>query len=189
MLLGRNMKWKHHVLFSALIVASCANAPAGIEKMSALQVQQVPEKDLCFAYAFSKQTRRQSPVADAEVIRRQLDCTVTVAEVVSDCTKLSILNPTEQPASDESNIYDAKRNLSGAIVSYRIENKSDKSMTFRISWDVRLTDLKNIGPHSSQTYQVPVPSEPEREFLLAHRHGGRAIIPHLQDCVVAHIYP
>jgi len=77
--------------FGALAVG-CAGSPAQISKMSPEDLTKVTDKQLCYTYAALKGRRASEPNFDAEVVRRNADCSLEVEYRVDDCSTLNIIS-------------------------------------------------------------------------------------------------
>ena len=156
----------------------CANSPLLVRRMDAQEVQQVPEVSLCYALAMGRSQRWSVPIVENEVRRRGLSCQSMVEEVVSDCSRLEILNPTQRPMRAAGAVNDAQSYMG----SYRVANRSPKPMTFRLSWNLNLTNLQSINGGATTDVQIGVSP------YAVMADAANRIRPNLQDCRVVSGY-
>ncbi len=160
----------------ALTLSACANAPSGISKMDPVRIQQVPSSALCYAYAFGVETRKPNAPAQAEIRRRGLDCSAEIAEHVSDCSKLAIVNPRNAPLPGFG------RDLGGYIGTFSVRNTSALPMNFRLSFGVSVSTLQTVG--AGETTSTSVSADPGVIIRDANGNISMRQQPSLQDCTV-----
>lgn len=183
--------WKRIAVvgLAATLAVGCANAPIRVWEMDEAALQQVPQRDLCNAVAVAAKYQEWAPKAEAEVERRGISCAAELQEAVSDCSKLTILNPDAEPTRDTSVPYSAYTPTTPDVVFYFVENRSSVPMNYRISWDMTLSTLQSVKAGETGSYAMHVPQLAGREAKMQmSRNAGRTIRPALQDCTVVRGY-
>jgi hypothetical protein len=125
-------------LFAA---AGCAVGPAAVQRMDATRIQGISDYRLCDAAAVGLDLHgRRYPVIDSEIARRGVSCDQHIAAVVSDCSRLQVLN---------SGI-----DSTGQGIIFTVRNDSDQAKNFRIRREDRQSRLFTIGPQTTERFGI-----------------------------------
>ena len=155
-----------------LLLTSCAEAPAMIRTMNAVELRGVQNDNLCFAYAFFLERGEDVSLVDNEIQRRNIDCSGEVERNVSDCSMLQI----ESWSSDS-----VHRN----VKRYEVENTSDRARRFRVYHNQFVSSNFTIGPLETRAFAVAVQREVGMVGRIAGAFGSTGSPqPRLVDCVV-----
>jgi Bacterial SH3 domain len=147
---------------------SCAVRPDAVRRMDATRIQEISDYRLCDAAAVNLDLRGQRyPVIDAEIARRGISCDEHIAAVVSDCSRLRVLN--------------WGNDGTGQGIIFTVQNESDELKTFRIRHDDRGSRMFTIGPSTTERFGITADPNVERlEEPLETSEGDGGI--ELQEC-------
>lgn len=171
------MRVRAAILF-CLVTAGCANAPAQIRRMDEVSIRHVPDHDLCFAVALAMNNGRPAHNAQVEMQRRSIKCTAEIAENVSDCSGLTIVNPDQDPVQENSGGYYVNR------AHFSVKNDRDRPANFRIIWRDSVSPLLIISANTQESFDLAagISSPVGRNGALKPTRAR------LQDCTLARGY-